>query len=233
MKFSLIKCKLYHMNNLSIKKSRHNKRRDGQVTRDVILQAAGSIFAQYGYSDATSKEICELAGTNSAAVNYHFGGKENLYEEVLVEAHRQFLSMEDLNEIFEADISAQQKLRAFLRQMLHTAHASPQLWGIKVFLRELASPSPIVNQAMASAVLPKAEILRKIVAQISNLPFEAPQVQRATAFVVLPCISLIMFPEKLRLNILPATAANAASMLDDMACYVLGGLKALGERQSC
>ena len=59
-------------------------KKDRQSTRAAVLEAAGRIFAERGYAETTSKEICELAGANSAAVNYYFGGKNNLYEEVLV-----------------------------------------------------------------------------------------------------------------------------------------------------
>jgi len=40
---------------------------------------AGKIFAGKGYRDATIADICAQARTNVAAVNYHFGDKENLY----------------------------------------------------------------------------------------------------------------------------------------------------------
>lgn len=55
--------------------------RDG--TKDQILQAAIRIFGQKGFLAATVREICQEAGANVAAVNYHFGGKEALYAAVL------------------------------------------------------------------------------------------------------------------------------------------------------
>ena len=53
--------------------------------------------------------------------------------------------------------------------------------------------------------------------------------QRATALVALPCMGLILFPEKLRALMLPATAGDAEGLLEDMLAYMLGGLRALGE----
>src|SRR5271168_3629349 len=52
-------------------------------TRRQLLEAAGEVFAEVGFRDATVREICQRAGANVAAINYHFGDKENLYEEVL------------------------------------------------------------------------------------------------------------------------------------------------------
>ena len=131
------------------------QRRDGRSTRAVVLDAAGKVFAERGFGEATSKEICERAGTNNAAVNYYFGGKEGLYEEVLVEAHRQMLSLEDLNDIVASDASPEDKLRVFLGHIIRTAMNAPELWGIRIFLRELASPSPFVPRFIRTTALPQ------------------------------------------------------------------------------
>jgi len=57
------------------------QRKGGVATRKRLLAAAGRVFAEKDYRRATIAEICRLAGTNIAAVNYHFGDKETLYRE--------------------------------------------------------------------------------------------------------------------------------------------------------
>jgi len=52
-------------------------------TREKLIEAAGQVFAERGFQEATVREICSRAGTNGAAVNYHFGDKLGLYTEVL------------------------------------------------------------------------------------------------------------------------------------------------------
>ena len=52
-------------------------------TRHKLIEAAGEIFAEAGYQNATVREICARAGANVAAVNYHFGDKMGLYTELL------------------------------------------------------------------------------------------------------------------------------------------------------
>lgn len=203
------------------------QRRDGLSTRNVVLEAAGRVFADRGFAEATSKEICEIAGANSAAVNYYFGGKESLYEEVLVEAHRQMVSLEDLDAIMSSGGTPEEKLRAFLARMIQTAASSSERWGIRVFLRELASPSPLITKTLTVTVLPKANTLRALVSELTGLSPESEQLQRATAFVVIPCISLIMFPDKLRAAVLPATATISEDLVEDLLTYALGGLRAL------
>ena len=204
-------------------------RSDGRSTRAAVLEAAGRVFAERGFAEATGKEICERAGAN-AAVNYYFGGKEGLYEEVLIEAHRQMLSMEDLSRIIDSRAEPEEKLRIFLEHIIHTATHAADLWGVRIFLRELASPTPVVPKFIETTALPKSRKLRELVRAITGLAPDSPAVQRATALVALPCMGLVLFPEKLRTLLLPATASDADGLLDDMLDYMLGGLRALGKR---
>ena len=80
-------------------------RQDGDATRQVLLDVAGQVFAERGFADATSKEICARAGTNIAAVNYHFGSRGALYEAVLVEAHHHLLKLEEMQEITSRELA--------------------------------------------------------------------------------------------------------------------------------
>ena len=117
-------------------RKRSAPRRDGLSTRGVVLEAAGRVFAERGYTRATSREICEKAGVNSAAINYYFGSKEGLYEEVLVEAHRQLVSREDLDAVMDSGGAPADKLRAFIELAVRAALKAPELWGIPVLLRQ-------------------------------------------------------------------------------------------------
>jgi AcrR family transcriptional regulator len=53
--------------------------------KDRILNEAEILFAEKGFHAVTVREITRLAECNLAAVNYHFGNKENLYLEVFKE----------------------------------------------------------------------------------------------------------------------------------------------------
>ena len=51
-------------------------------TKDRILNAAEGLFAQQGFAGTSLREVTSRADVNIAAVNYHFGSKENLINEV-------------------------------------------------------------------------------------------------------------------------------------------------------
>src|ERR1700749_3055275 len=87
---------------------------DGAATRLLLLETAGQVFAERGYAEATSKEICERAGTPLASVNYHFGNRDGLYEAVLIAAHQQVVGLEDLMAVAEGIYDPVLKLRTVL-----------------------------------------------------------------------------------------------------------------------
>lgn len=51
-------------------------------TRQRILGAAEDLFAEHGFAGTSLRQVTAAAKVNLAAVNYHFGSKDNLIEEV-------------------------------------------------------------------------------------------------------------------------------------------------------
>ena len=58
-------------------------RRGSARTRELLLRAAGELFAERGYDRTTLRELGELAGVDPAMVARHFGSKAGLYLAVL------------------------------------------------------------------------------------------------------------------------------------------------------
>ncbi len=57
---------------------------ESHPTKDRLLDAAEELFANKGYDDVSIRELAAAAEVNVAAVNYHFQGKENLFNEVIL-----------------------------------------------------------------------------------------------------------------------------------------------------
>ena len=53
-------------------------------SRSAFLAAAERLYAERGFSDVTLRDIVAAAGVNLAAVNYHFGSKDELIAELFV-----------------------------------------------------------------------------------------------------------------------------------------------------
>lgn len=61
------------------------KSRDAERTREAILRAAQTAFAQRGYGAVGVREITGAADVNPSLVSRYFGSKERLFEEALAD----------------------------------------------------------------------------------------------------------------------------------------------------
>ena len=61
-----------------------NSNPDSAHTRERLVDAAERLFAEHGFRNASVRDITREASCNIASVNYHFGGKNNLYREVFL-----------------------------------------------------------------------------------------------------------------------------------------------------
>ena len=151
------------------------------ATKSRLLAAAGEEFAEHGFERATVRRICERAGTNLAAVNYHFGDKEQLYVRAVLEAHRCGSSPLSI-EVQSGPPS--ERLRAFVRHYLGevlAAEADPE-WHRGLMLRELLNPSKGCEVLVREVIRSRFEVLRGILAELA--PEADPRRLTALAFSV-------------------------------------------------
>ena len=208
------------------------RRTDGRQTAEAVLQAAGHVFAVKGFDRATSKEICARAEANSAAVNYHFGGFEALYDAVLLRAHERVLSWEDLAAIAASDVVPADKIKRLIAIHLEAllgmgSHA----WELRVVSRELVSPSPALLRLHAQQMRPRMLTLDIIVAEVMGLPVDDPAVRQAAFCTMTPSLMLLIGAPGMIHTITGSDRADAAdlpALVEALAAYALAGIKALG-----
>jgi TetR/AcrR family transcriptional regulator, regulator of cefoperazone and chloramphenicol sensitivity len=202
-------------------------RPDGAATRQHLLDVAGRIFAERGFADSTSKEICEKAGTPMASVNYHFGSREALYEAALVEAHRQVVGLDELAALVDGIRDPKDRLRAVLTRLVSLSTSTKRPWGFLLILREVLSPSAAIPALIEQAVRPKAAFMMGLVSDVLGLQPNDAAVQRAVLFTVLPCIAMMIAPSKIQSAVLPAAGTDHGAIIDDYVQFVVAGLAGL------
>jgi AcrR family transcriptional regulator len=137
---------------------------DADETRAKLLDAAGEEFAEMGFEAARVRSICQRAGAaaNPAAINYHFGGKEQLYIAAVLEAHR--CQMKDRPEAaVDPSATAVERLRAFIRQFLTNVltHSSSN-WHHALMTREMLQPTEACSVVVRESIRPRFEHLLSI-----------------------------------------------------------------------
>ncbi len=133
-------------------------------TKLRLLEAAGEEFASKGFDGATIRAICDRAGMNLAAVNYHFGDKENLYEQAVVHAHRCDMTL--LVEP-EADETPESALRDHISKFLeHVVALERATWQQVLMLREMVNPTRASETLVREAIRPRFERLCRILRRL-------------------------------------------------------------------
>jgi len=202
----------------------------GDRTRDQLFEAAGEVFAAKGYDRATSREICDRAGANAAAVNYYFGGFDGLYAATLAHAHHRVIQLETLSAIASSDIDARLKLRAVLASIVRLL-LEPTSWEVRLLGREIASPTPSAQNALfETEILPKVRLIRVMIGELIGCDPDDPTVGRALLTTVAPCIFLALVDRAKIERILPAIAdplTEAEAVVDHFQRFILAGLDAV------
>lgn len=54
-----------------------------EITKETVLKAALTVFAQKGFHNAKLREISDLAGTTHSLIRHHFGSKDDLWKAVV------------------------------------------------------------------------------------------------------------------------------------------------------
>jgi AcrR family transcriptional regulator len=94
-------------------------------TREKILEAARNVFLQKGMYGARMQDIADEAGINKALVHYYFKNKQQLFEEIFVEAAAKLFPR--INAIFSSDDSLFVKLELFCAEYITMMSENPYL----------------------------------------------------------------------------------------------------------
>ena len=142
-------------------------------TRVRLLESATRVFAEKGYRGATIAEICEDAGANIAAVNYHFGDKQHLYSAVWRAGLDLAGERYPLNGGLNGGASPRERLGAFIAAMLRrTLDAGPTAALGRLLVLEMVEPTSVLDEMMDVFIQPTAryldEILRAIVPEANT-----------------------------------------------------------------
>ena len=111
---------------------------DGRAgTRERILEAAESLFAERGFDSVSLRDITGAAGANVAAVNYHFGSKDNLIDAV-IERHATPINQARIAHLDAAEsrhsrgVPVEEILQAFLAGELDPGFKGLSVWDYRM-----------------------------------------------------------------------------------------------------
>ena len=125
--------------------------RPAEYTRDLIIKAAVSLFAEKGFERSSVRDIVTKARVNQAAINYHFKGKDGLYFEVLKIAFERLTENAGVDAEELKSLSPERALRRFVRHQLRPLLFQDELSRyIRMFAWESAHPSKVFRKFVAT-----------------------------------------------------------------------------------
>ena len=210
-------------------------------TKDRLVAAASTLFAERGFNGTTVRDIADRAGANVAAGNYHYGSKKALYLEVL---RAQFAEVRALLAARGASPPAAELarlgraalvriLRTRVRVMLDMLIGPPPGLHGTLMQREMVDPSEAMPVIVAEFIRPMFEEMYEIVAHL------APELERRS---VERCVHSIIGqglfykftrPALLELLDIPEYPRSlAAELADHITDFSLGGLEQLAARRN-
>lgn len=140
-------------------------RKDALETRQRLLAAAAEVFAKKGFWEATHAEICKKAGANTAAVNYHFTSKENLYVEAWRNAFERSVQAHPPDGGVPADAPPEERLRGKILSLMQRM-GDPTNFEVEIVHKEMANPTGLLAEAMHRAVDPMRRDMRRLVQEL-------------------------------------------------------------------
>jgi AcrR family transcriptional regulator len=138
-------------------------------TKEKLLAAAARVFSEKGFLAATIREICQLAGANVAAVNYHFGDKKSLYNAVVKKLFEECAPQ--LEQRIDPDLPVEERLAAFIRESIEDFYGESELSDdhgqlASLFHMELAHPSEQWVRLIEEHFAPESRLLRGMIREM-------------------------------------------------------------------
>jgi AcrR family transcriptional regulator len=158
-------------------------------TRERLLSVAAQLFAEQGFNNVTIREICQVAGANLAAVNYHFRDKLGLYKEVVeMAANAVHQSKVDLIEAAEP-LTPEERLRTYIRLMLHRLlDPEEDSWMDKLIAREMIDPTPALDLIVEKGIKPTSRRLGGMVAELLHTSLDDNRVWQCFLSIQAQCL---------------------------------------------
>ena len=164
------------------------------TTRDRLLEVAIALFAAHGYAGTSVRAICDAAGANVAAVNYHFGGKRALYDAALDAARtdavvrNRYVAL-DTARNFWADRPVEERLRLYIAMSLTHGFddAGCDSAIARMMVHEMAAPTPAFHRQVDVSIARVWSALRQMCREILGDGVDEATVSRAALSVHAQC----------------------------------------------
>lgn len=210
------------------RKTRDDFRADGLATRELLIDTAGEMAAERGWSAVLAKDVCEKAGVNRAMINYCFGSRDGLYREVAKRIPEALMQESAFEMPFDPE-RPDESLEKLLDTVLTKLWSDPS-WPTKLWVREVVSTSDEGFEELSGIGARRVGNLRRFFAAYYGLEPADPVVSSAIFQTMIPIFFSMVMNGRLRERLFPDAAVNPAPHREAMKRQLMAGFRAERER---
>jgi len=207
-------------------------------TRTRILDAAETLFAERGFESVSLRHITAEADVNLASVNYHFGSKEALIDEVISRRvqpinQRRLALLDECRAASDEPLTPEVLVECFIKPVLDTAGDSAHTGRpfSRLMSRCLAEGTDRFPDVMIKQF---TEVIARFVGEMSRtLPEVAAEIHQLRILFMAGAMSHALFNfDKLGPAAGPgAKTPDMATLKAEMIAFIAGGLSAPSGKQ--
>jgi len=195
------------------------------------------VFAEKGFHEATVADICELAGANIAAVNYHFRTKETLYAEAWRLAFQRSLDAHPPDGGVPPTAPPAERLRGQIRSVISRI-TDPENREFEIIHKEFANPTGLLAEVMRESIEPLRQGTQGIVRELLGPKASEQEVGLCQMSVISQCMHPGLrrrcrnLPAGQRSKPLePALDIDQESMIEHITRFSLAGIQEIRRRR--
>jgi AcrR family transcriptional regulator len=200
--------------------------------KNRLLDAAESLFAAHGYKGTSVRDITTAAKCNVAAVNYHFAGKQNLYNEVF---RRRLSTLREIRLSAVERVMSENGCKASLENLLHEfavaflepfASQSHGKYIVKMMTREMLEHHLPKNMFATEMFIPTMTALHKALKKLCP-PLNDSKTQLCIHSIIAQLVHVIRLKELIDHNDNPELPTfDLASFINHIVDFSVAAIRA-------
>jgi AcrR family transcriptional regulator len=205
-----------------------SRKRSG-AKKEKLLAAAGDVFIEKGFRDATVAEICARAEANISAVNYHFGSKEALYQEAWRHSFTESLKAYPMDGGVSETATAEERLRAQLASMIQRI-ADENNKDFFIAQMEIINPTGLLQEVMKTELIPMRQQTLALVRELLGPDATDQQVHYCEISIISMCVHPMVMQriaKRTRDKEMPAIIEDIRAFADHVVKFALAGINAI------
>ena len=210
------------------------QRSDAIKTRLRLLEAASEIFGKKGFWSATHEEISSKANANTAAINYHFDSKENLYIEAFKYSFQKSMEKHPLEGGSLPDDPPEKRMRGRILSYLQRI-ADPENYVMDIMIKEMSNPTGLLIEVITTINEPIEHDIRSIIREVMGNGASLEKIGFCYMSIVSLCLGPLLHsrtvyedPRIPKPDFVPLDL-GVEKLADYTVCFIMAGIRSLSK----